>query len=169
MRNFLPQIACGHICVPLSWLLIDRAQPTVGSVIPRQVVLGDILRIAECETGDKPIISLPPWSLLQSPPSGYDLSPCDGLWLGLEKQVKLFLPKLFWVTVFIAEIEKQSRQKWKRSGLGMGKQAKDEQRCPQTPGRKGCRAPQIIHICLPRQCPSQCAFKPRIIYPFTPV
>lgn len=46
---------------------IGRARPTEGGAIPGQV--------ADYETGSKLIISVPPWSLLQSLPSGSCLSP----------------------------------------------------------------------------------------------
>lgn len=46
-----------------------------SAAIPGQVVLGDIKRVADYETGNKPAIGIPSWSLLQSLPAGSCLSP----------------------------------------------------------------------------------------------
>jgi hypothetical protein len=59
----------GWIASIISWY--NKAQPTVGSTIPRQVVLGYIRKVAKHEPVSKPASSILSWFLL--PGSNWEL------------------------------------------------------------------------------------------------
>jgi len=102
---------------------VGRAQPTVGGAIPEQVVLGEIKRIADYETRNKPIGSVPPWPPLQSVFRFLFGSLGDRLWLGLVSLNKPFHPSLscFWSWCLSQQRRSQVEQKRMRPELGGGK------------------------------------------------
>lgn len=105
------KLTCGHVCGILPWLVIAVGRPSVGSTIPRWVVLGCIKKLAEPARGEvgKSVL---PW-FIHFLFSGFCLGfPSWWILYTLKAEINHFLLTVFYLSNKSNLIEKLVLKMW---------------------------------------------------------